>query len=107
MEYIHAATIFICPVYIVTYVDGGTRKKTLQGSPSRGRDQFSGRQTAWISTRKLLGRENQRDASIAELKQKQATLEQSYDEGVAEQLDPIIKEGQRLERLLRWDWARR
>jgi len=84
--------------YIVTYVDEEARKKALQ----RLEDEItvSEREQASEINARIVDIKQKRDASIAELKQKQANLEQGYDEGLAEQLDPIIKEGQKLERLL-------
>ncbi len=41
-----------------------------------------------------------RDHTLKRSKQKQAALEQSYDEQIADQLDPVIKEGQKLEKAL-------
>jgi DNA-directed RNA polymerase subunit beta' len=82
--------------YIVTYVDEEARKKALQ----RLEDEITvseREQASEINTR-IVEIKQRRDASIAELKQKQATHEQGYDEGIAEQLDPIIKEGQKLEK---------
>ncbi|GAB1469628.1 hypothetical protein MASR2M66_05050 [Chloroflexota bacterium] len=84
--------------YIVTYVDEEARKKALQRLEDEitvsEREQASEINTSIVETKQ------KRDANIAELKQKQASLEQGYDEGIAEQLDPVIKEGQKLERLL-------
>ena len=37
---------------------------------------------------------------MSEINQKRSTLEQGYDEYIAEQLDPVIKEGQKLEKTL-------
>ncbi|NWF63135.1 MAG: DNA-directed RNA polymerase subunit beta', partial [Chloroflexi bacterium] len=84
--------------YIVTYVDEEARKKALQ----RIEDEItvSEREQASEINNRIIEIKTRRDASIAELKQKQAMLEQGYDEGIAEQLDPIIKEGQKLERML-------
>lgn len=84
--------------YIVTYVDEEARKKALQ----RLEDEItvSEREQASEINNRIVEIKTKRDASIADLKQKQATLEQGYDEGIAEQLDPIIKEGQKLERQL-------
>ncbi len=84
--------------YIVTYVDEEARKKALQ----RLEDEItvSEREQAAELNNRIIEVKQKRDASIAELKQKQANLEQGYDEGIAEQLDPIIKEGQKLERML-------
>ncbi len=84
--------------YIVTYVDEEARKKALQ----RLEDEISvseREQAASINAR-IVEIKTRRDQRISELKQKQALLEQSYDEGIAEQLEPIIKEGQKLEKTL-------
>ncbi|MFN8384770.1 MAG: DNA-directed RNA polymerase subunit beta' [Anaerolineales bacterium] len=84
--------------YIVTYVDEEARKKALQ----RLEDEISvseREQAADVNSR-IAEIKTRRDQKIAELKQKQALLEQGYDEGIAEQMDPIIKEGQKLEKQL-------
>ncbi|MFN3491674.1 MAG: DNA-directed RNA polymerase subunit beta', partial [Anaerolineales bacterium] len=84
--------------YIVTYVDEEARKKALQ----RLEDEItvSEREQASSINARIVEIKQKRDQKIAELKQKQAALEQGYDEGIAEQLDPVIKEGQKLEKLL-------
>jgi DNA-directed RNA polymerase subunit beta' len=84
--------------YIVTYVDEEARKKALQ----RLEDEISvsEREQASEINARIAEIKTKRDAKIGELKQKQALLEQGYDEGIAEQLDPIIKEGQKLEKQL-------
>ncbi|HRQ23602.1 MAG TPA: hypothetical protein PLF42_09285, partial [Anaerolineales bacterium] len=84
--------------YIVTYVDEEARKKALQ----RLEDEItvSEREQAADINARIAEIKTKRDARIGELKQKQALLEQGYDEGIAEQLDPIIKEGQKLEKQL-------
>ncbi len=84
--------------YIVTYVDEESRKKALQ----RLEDEISvsEREQAATVNAKIAEIKQNRDHKIAELKQKQVSIEQGYDEGIAEQMDPIIKEGQRLEKLL-------
>ena len=41
-----------------------------------------------------------RDHKISESSRKHASLEQGYDEVIAEQMEPVIKEGQKLEKLL-------
>ncbi|MCC7118419.1 MAG: DNA-directed RNA polymerase subunit beta' [Anaerolineales bacterium] len=84
--------------YIVTYVDEEARQKALK----RLEDEISvsDREQADDINSKIAEIKIKRDQQINELKQKQATLEQSYDESIAEQLDPIIKEGQKLEKLL-------
>lgn len=84
--------------YIVTYVDEEARKKALQ----RLEDEISvseREQAADVNSR-IAEIKTKRDQRITELKQKQALLEQGYDEGIAEQMDPIIKEGQKFEKQL-------
>ena len=41
-----------------------------------------------------------RDHNLAELKQRQERIDHTYDETIAEKLDPVIQEGQRLETTL-------
>lgn len=84
--------------YIVTYVDEEARQKALK----RLEDEISvsDREQADGINSKIAEIKIKRDQQINELKQKQAALEQGYDENIAEQLDPIIKEGQKLEKLL-------
>ena len=84
--------------YIVTYVDEEARKKALQ----RLEDEISvseREQAADVNSR-IAEIKTRRDQRVTEIKQKQALLEQSYDEGIAEQMDPIIKEGQKFEKQL-------
>ena len=40
-----------------------------------------------------------RDHTLSDINQKRSSLEQGYDEAIAEKLDPVIKEGQKLEKL--------
>ncbi|MBI5822438.1 MAG: DNA-directed RNA polymerase subunit beta' [Chloroflexi bacterium] len=84
--------------YIVTYVDEEARKKALQ----RLEDEISvsEREQAADVNARIADIKTKRDQKVAEIKQKQALLEQSYDEGIAEQMDPIIKEGQKFEKQL-------
>lgn len=84
--------------YIVTYVDEEARKKALQ----RLEDEISvsEREQAADVNARIAEVKTKRDQKITELKQKLALLEQGYDEDIAEQMDPIIKEGQKLEKQL-------
>ncbi len=84
--------------YIVTYVDEEARKKALQ----RLEDEItvSEREQAAGTNSKIAEIKTHRDRLIADINQKRAALEQEYDERIAEQLDPIIKEGQKLEKTL-------
>ena len=84
--------------YIVTYVDEDARKKALQ----RLEDEISvsEREQAAEVNAHIAEVKTGRDRRLAELSEKRTSLEQGYDEYIAEQVDPIIKEGQKLEREL-------
>ncbi|NUQ83647.1 MAG: DNA-directed RNA polymerase subunit beta' [Anaerolineales bacterium] len=84
--------------YIVTYVDEEARNKALK----RLEDEISisEREQAAEINAKIAEIKTKRDHTIAEINQKRANLEQNYDEVIAEKLDPVIKEGQKLEKLL-------
>ncbi|MBV6397591.1 MAG: DNA-directed RNA polymerase subunit beta' [Anaerolineales bacterium] len=84
--------------YIVTYVDEEARKKAMQ----RLEDEISiseREQAAGINSRIAEIKLN-RDHAVSELNQRKAMLEQNYDEAVAKRLEPVIKEGQKLEKSL-------
>jgi DNA-directed RNA polymerase subunit beta' len=84
--------------YIVTYVDEDARQKALK----RLEDEISvsEREQAGQINAKIAEVKTNRDQTLNEIKKKQTALEQAYDEKIAAQLDPIIKEGQRLEQQL-------
>jgi DNA-directed RNA polymerase subunit beta' len=84
--------------YIVTYVDEEDRKKALQ----RLEDEISvsEREQAAGVNAKIAEIKTRRDHHTAEVNQKRTSLEQGYDEYIAEQVDPVIKEGQKLEKTL-------
>jgi len=84
--------------YIVTYVDEEARNKALK----RIEDEISvsEREQAQTINSKIAEIKTKRDHTLNDLKQKIANLEQGYDEAIAEKLDPVIKEGQKLEKLL-------
>jgi DNA-directed RNA polymerase subunit beta' len=84
--------------YIVTYVDEEARKKALQ----RLEDEISvsEREQAAGVNAKIAEIKTRRDHHTAEVNQKRTSLEQGYDEYIAEQVDPVIKEGQKLEKTL-------
>src|ERR1044072_82758 len=52
------------------------------------------------ATRRSSALKTSRDRMLNDIKQKTSNLEQGYDEVIAEKLDPVIKEGQKLEKLL-------
>ena len=80
----------------MTYVDEDARKKALQ----RLEDEISvsEREQAAGVNAKIAEIKTKRDHMHGEIAEKRTTLEQGYDEYLAEQLDPIIKEGQKLEK---------
>ena len=82
--------------YIVTYVDEEARKKALQ----RLEDEISvsEREQAAGGQRAHRGDQDQSRSTAGRTREKRTSLEQGYDEYIAEQVDPIIKEGQKLER---------
>jgi DNA-directed RNA polymerase subunit beta' len=82
--------------YIITYVDEDARQKALK----RLEDEISvsEREQASQINARIAEVKTRRDQVLGEIKQKQANIEQSYDEQIAAQLDPVIKEGQRLEK---------
>jgi DNA-directed RNA polymerase subunit beta' len=81
--------------YIVTYVDEDARERALKhleeqyaGSDSEISDQLND---------KLDEIKSDRDAQLEELKVREEEIMSNYNETVAEQLDPVMKQGQRLE----------
>jgi DNA-directed RNA polymerase subunit beta' len=84
--------------YIVTYVDEEARTKALK----RIEDEISvsEREQATTVNSKIAEIKTKRDHTLSDIKQKSSNLEQGYDEVIAEKLDPVIKEGQKLEKLL-------
>jgi len=84
--------------YIVTYVDEEARNKALK----RIEDEISvsEREQAATINSKIAEVKTKRDHTLNDIKQKISNLDQGYDEVIAEKLDPVIKEGQKLEKLL-------
>jgi DNA-directed RNA polymerase subunit beta' len=84
--------------YIVTYVDDDARQKAIK----RLEDEISDserKQADEINTQ-ILDIKKNRDHKINELNQKKADLETRSDEQIATRLEPVIQEGQSLERML-------
>ncbi len=82
--------------YIITYVDEDARQKALK----RLEDEISvseREQAQHINTR-IIEVKTGRDRKIAELNQRKSDIENGADEQVASRLEPVIQEGQRLER---------
>ncbi len=81
--------------YIITYVDEEARQKALR----RLEDEISvsEREQASAINAKIAEVKTRRDQTVAELNQRKADIERSYDEQIASRLEPVIQEGQRLE----------
>ncbi|HET9587323.1 MAG TPA: DNA-directed RNA polymerase subunit beta' [Anaerolineales bacterium] len=84
--------------YIVTYVDEEARNKALK----RIEDEISvsEREQATSVNTKIAEVKTKRDHTLNDINQKRASLEQGYDEAIAEKHEPYSKEGQKLEKLL-------
>ncbi|MEM5773988.1 MAG: DNA-directed RNA polymerase subunit beta', partial [Anaerolineaceae bacterium] len=84
--------------YIVTYVDEDARQKALK----RLEDEISvsEREQADQINTKILGVKTDRDRKIEDLRRQRADLEKRSDEQIAAELEPVMHEGQELEREL-------
>ncbi len=84
--------------YIVTYVDEDARQKALK----RLEDEInvSEREQAAVINARILEVKQARDKKIAELTQRRQDMEARRDELIAQKLEPVIQEGQSLERQL-------
>ncbi len=84
--------------YIVTYVDEDARQKALR----RLEDEISvsEREVAAQINAKILEVKQTRDKKINELQQQRNELQSRSDEQIATRLEPVIQEGQRLEKML-------
>lgn len=84
--------------YIVTFVDDDARQKALK----RLEDEINDTERAQASSinSKILDVKTGRDKKIAEFMQKKADIESKADEQTASRLEPVIQEGQALEKML-------
>ncbi len=84
--------------YIITYVDEDARQKALK----RLEDEISvsEREQAGQINAKIAEVKKSRDVELKEIAGRKTSLESSYDELLASRLDPIMKEGQKLESTL-------
>ncbi len=84
--------------YIVTYVDEDARQKALK----RLEDEISvsEREQATEINSRILEVKQARDHKVGELTQRRQDLENRRDEMIAQKLEPVIQEGQSLERQL-------
>jgi DNA-directed RNA polymerase subunit beta' len=84
--------------YVVTYVDEDARQKAqkrLEDNIATAEREFGGQINAKIAETKA-----RRDRKLAELEQRKVQVGERYDESIASQLEPIIQDGQSLERTL-------
>jgi len=81
--------------YIVTYVDEDARQKALK----RLEDEISlsGRELGEKTNAQIVEVKLNRDSALQELEDKRETEQGSFDEQVGKRIEPVIKEGQRLE----------
>ena len=82
--------------YVVTYVDEDARSKALK----RLEDDISvsEREVAQKSNLMILQIKKERDQRIEEIQKQKQDLQSRADEQIASQLEPVMQEGQRLER---------
>jgi len=85
--------------YVVTYVDEDARQKALKRLEEK--ISVAEREQATKINSQIAEIKSGRDRKIAELNQHTNQVNQSFDETLADQLDPVIKSGQRLETSLR------
>ncbi len=81
--------------YIVTYVDEDSRQKALkrlEDESSLSERELGEKQNAQIAEIKI-----QRDKTLKEMEAKKNALAEGYDEKIGSRIEPVIKEGQRLE----------
>jgi len=85
--------------YIVTYVDEEGRQKALDQLEEKYTTDEGEVGEAFTEEIELL--EMEREEKLAELNEKREEVDERYDEETASQLEPVIKQGQRLEQTLR------
>jgi len=84
--------------YIVTYVDEDARQKALKRLDDE--INLSEREQAQQINARILEVKLARDHKIGELNQRKQDMESRHDEQIAQKLEPVIQEGQSLERQL-------
>jgi DNA-directed RNA polymerase subunit beta' len=85
--------------YVVTYVDEDARQKALKRLEEK--ITLAEREQGTKINSKIQEIKSGRDRKLNEFQHRKQEIDQSFDEAVAEKLDPIIKAGQRLEQNLR------
>ncbi len=84
--------------YVVTYVDEDARQKALKRLEEK--ISVAEREQATLINAQIAETKARRDRSVGELNQRINQIETRFDEMLAEQLDPVLKSGQRLETTL-------
>ena len=84
--------------YVVTYVDEDARQKALKRLEEKSTQVE--REQAAKSNAKIAEAKAERDRNLAELQQRKTEIEEQYTNTVTEELEPIIQQGQSLERTL-------
>ena len=84
--------------YVVTYVDEDARQKALKRLEEK--IAVSERDQAAKINARIAEVKAGRDKQIANLQETKAAIEQKYDDMVAEQIEPVMQAGQRMERSL-------
>ncbi len=84
--------------YVVTYVDEDARQKALKRLEEK--ISVTEREQATLINAQIAETKAIRDRSVGELNQHINQIETRFDELLAEQLDPVLKAGQRLETTL-------
>jgi DNA-directed RNA polymerase subunit beta' len=81
--------------YVVTYVDEDARQKALKRLEEK--ISVAEREQATLINAQIAETKALRDRSVGEMNQRINQIETHFDEMLAEQLDPVLKSGQRLE----------
>jgi DNA-directed RNA polymerase subunit beta' len=84
--------------YVVTYVDEDARQKALKRLEEK--ITVTEREQASRINSRIAETKADRDRKLSEFQQRKSELEERYDNLIAQQLEPIIQEGQSLERNL-------
>ncbi len=84
--------------YIVTYVDEEGRKKALEQLDARFTSDEG--DIGEELNEEIKGKEQEREDKLAELNAKQDEVKARFDEQIASDLEPVIKQGQQLEKTL-------
>jgi len=85
--------------YIVTYVDEDGRKKALEGLETKYTSEEG--EFGEEITEKIQALEEEREEKLAELEETREEVIDRFDEKIAADLEPVIKQGQQLEKTLK------